>query len=268
MRIDSFDTDTGGTISALNSRKITKIDRTTNGDPGGVGYNTYQGVVTFDGAAANITAGHGIYMEDDYGYAPNGIDGLIGSEAVASTFLTKSRATYPKLNVNRLHNSGVPRDLTEDLMRQMADQIYFLGGELDAIRCNAGMINAFAALQTSDKRYTVTKGEFPKYIQGHREGDLLFAYDKVTATLKKDPQCQARTMKFLSLKESFYKHTTAPLGFLNQGGSILMPIPSASGGGYDYSLTARMYAAANISCIRPGDNGTLDDCKDKTLAGD
>lgn len=267
MRFDTYDLDTGG-AKGLDSRKITKIDRTTKGDPGGVGYNTYAGVVTFDGAAANITAGHGVYLEDDYGYAPNGIDGLIGAEAVAGTFLTKSRATYPELNTNRVHASGTPRDLTEDLMRELADLIWVSGREIDSIRCNAGIINAFAKTQSSDKRYGIAKGEFPKYIAGHKEGDLMFAYDKVTATLKKDPQCQARTMKMLALKDTFYSHTSAELGFLNRGGNILLPIPSAGGNGYDYGFQARLYAARNISCYDPTGNGTLDDLKDKTLAGD
>lgn len=273
MRLDIYDTDTGGT-KQFTALKVANIDRSTNGDPGGVGYNTYQGVVTFAasglaGASSptqSYTAGHGLYLTGDYGYAPNGIDGLIGSAAVAPTFLTKSRATYPELNTNRVHNSGVPTDLTEDDMRKLADQIYFVGGELDAIRCNAGLINEFAKLTSSDKRYSVVKGEFPKLIQGHREGDLLFAYDKVTATIKKDPQCAARTMKFLSLKSSFFKHTTAELGFLNRGGNILLPVPNSTG--YDYAFGARLYAAINASCYRPGDNGSLEDRKDSTLAGD
>jgi hypothetical protein len=273
MRVDTYDLDTGG-AKQLDSLRITSIDRTTNGDSSGAGYNTFQGVVTVaatsGGSAvpANFTAGHGVYLEDDYGLAPNGIDGLIGSSTVAPTFLAKSRASFPELNTNRIHNNGTPTDLSEDDMRQMADLIYFNGAEIDSIRCNAGLINAFAKLQSSDKRYSVVRGEFPKYIQGHREGDLLFAYDKVTATVKKDPQCQARTMKFLSFKDSFYKHTSAELGFLNRGGNILLPIPSAGGGGYDYAFTARLYAAVNISNYFPLANGTLEDRKDKTLAGD
>lgn len=267
MRFDTYDLDSGGT-KQLDSRKITAIDRVTKGDSSAAGYNTYAGVVTFDGAAATVTAGHGVYLEDDYGYGPNGIDGLIGSEAVAPLFLTKARATYPKLNTNRVHNSGTPTDLTEGDMRLMADQIYFAGREIDAIRCNAGLMNAFAALQSPDKRYTITRGDYPKYLLGHREGDLLFAYDKVTATLKKDPQCQARVMKFLSFKDSFYKHTTAELGFLNRGGNILLPVPSVGGGGFDYAFQARLYAACNISNYDPSGNGTLEDRKDYTLAGD
>jgi hypothetical protein len=275
MRVDIYDLDTGGTRQ-FKALKIASIDRTTNGDPGGAGFNTYQGVITFSATTLSgastlpqtFTAGHGIYLTDDYGFAPNGIDGLIGSATIAPTFLTKSRATFPELNTNRIHNNGTPTDLTHDAMRQMCDQIFFVGGELDSIRCNAGLINAYANITSNDRRYNVVKGEFPKMIGGHREGDLLFAYDKVTATLKKDPQCAARTMKFLSIKSSFFKHTTAELGFLNRGGNILFPVPSVGGGGLDYAFGARLYGALNVSCYRPGDNGTLEDRKDTTLAGD
>lgn len=269
MRIGEYDLDTGGTSQWANSpRKITRIDRVSNGDPGGAGYNTFQGIVYFDGAAVTSTAGYGIYPNGTYGYAPNGIDGLIGSETIAPTFLTKSRATYPELNTNRLHNNGVPRPLSEDLMRQMGDNIYFNNGSLESIRCNAGIINAFANLQSPDKRYSIVRGEFPKYIQGHRTGDLLFAYDDVTVTIKKDPQCPARTMKFLNFKESFYRHTTAELGFINRGGNILLPLPSVNGGGYDFAFTARLYAAMNISNYFPLCNGSLEDVADFSLAGD
>ena len=269
MRIDIYDADSGGALSDATSeaRKISKIDRISNGDSSSAGYNTYQGIATLD-AVATASAGDHVFLTGDYSYGPNGIDGLIGSEALAPTFLGKARATYPELNTNRLHNSGTPRPVTEDLCRQMGDLIWDHGCEIDSIRCGAGMINKIAALSTSDKRYNIVSGEFPKYIQGHKEGDLLFAYDKVTATFKKDPQCPARTMYFLSFRDSFYKHTTAELGFLNRGGNILLPVPASSGGGYDYSIQARLYAAANISNYFPLGNGIVEDLEDTTWAGD
>lgn len=264
MRLDLYDLDTAGTSQWTNIQVI-KIDRTQKGDGSGAGYNTYGAQIQLASAQV-LTAGYSLYLTGDYSYAPNGIDGLIGSATLASTFLTKSRATYPDLNCQRLHNSGTPRDLTMDLMQQMADLIWVDGNEIDSIRGNAGVLNAYANLHIHDKRYNVVNGAAPKLIGGFQEGSLLFAYDKVTTTLKKDPQCAARTFKFLSLKDTFYKHTTAELGFLNRGGNILLPVPAV--GGYDYAVQARLYAAANISCFNPRANGSLEDLKDATLAGD
>lgn len=277
MRVQVYDTDTGGTKQGTGGTKtymVKSIDRASKGDPGGAGYNTYSGIVELeevDGGGTlpeNFTAGHGVYLKDDYGYAPNGIDGLIGSATIAPTFLGVSRADHPKLNTNRLHASGTPRDLTYDLMIEACDAMYDFGMELDSIRMNVGVMNKYAALAGQDKRYPIVKGDFPKLIGGYREGDLLFAYDKATATVKKDPQCAPRTALFLAFKDTFYKHTTAELGFLNRGGNILLPVVSADGTGYDTAIQARLYAAVNLSNKFPLGNARLEDVKDSTLAGD
>lgn len=267
MRLDEFTLDTGG-ASVWTNIKVTKVDRTQKGDSSGAGYNTFGAVITL-ASAQNVTAGEGLYLTGDYGLAPNGIDGLIGSEALAPNFLGKSRASNPDLNTIRFHNSGTPRDLTMDLMQQISDAVWAEGFPIDQIRGNAGMLNSYANLHIADKRYPVVSGSYPKLIGGFKEGDLLFAYDKVEAVLRKDPQCTARTFKFLALKETFYKHTTAELGFLNRGGNILLPMPAAvAGRGYAYSVTARVYAAANISSFNPRANATAEDFRDATVAGD
>lgn len=265
MRIDGYNADTAGS-STFTNKKITKVDRSVKGDGQSAGYNTYLGEITLD-AAVTANAGDHIYLTGDYGYGPNGIDGLVSNSATMATFLTQSRTNYPELNAVVNSNSGTPRDLTEDLMQAVADELFYNGSEIDSIRCNAGMMRKYAQLSVNDRRYNITKGEFPKYIQGQREGDLLFAYDKVTTVVKKDPQCAFRTMKFLNLKDTFYKHTVAPIGFREFGGQVLMPIPSSGGGGYDYSIQAQLYAAANISCFNPQANASLDDLKD-AQAGD
>jgi hypothetical protein len=267
MRIQFYDAETGGNLIVIgttdNAVKITSIDRqTTGGGPP----TTYGGVIT---VSNNITvnAGSFIFMKGDYGYAPHGIEGLVNDAAGYDDFLTHSRTTYPELE-SVVDTAAAPRDISEELMRQIADQIYFNGREIDAIRCNAGLINKIAALSTGNRRYNIVMGDYPKYIQGHKEGDLLFAYDKVTTTIKKDPQINAREVYFLSFKDSFYKHTSAELGFLNRGGNILQPVVSAGGGGYDYALQARLYAACNLSNFHPPGNGVGKMFKDKTLAGD
>jgi len=248
--------------------KITKIDQGTKGITGGGVQNTFAGIITVD-ANVTIQAGDEIHPKGDYGTGPNGIVGLITDGSVQPNFMGRDRAvTFPDLNAQRLHANGVVRPVAEDLMREMADRVYFAGREIDSIRCNAGVISAVAALSTNIRRYNVVKGDWPKYIQGHREGDLLFAYDKVTTTFKKDPQCPARYMYFLSFKDSFYKHTSAPLGFLRRGGDILQPVVSAGGTGYDYALQARLWALCNLSNYFSPGNGVIEDLKDKSLAGD
>jgi hypothetical protein len=258
---------TAGVLEGTNPLKILKVDRKPVGISGAGAFNTFAGQITVD-LATTVSAGSVIYSKGDYTYAPNGIEGLVTDNTVQNTFLTLNRTTHaPDLNAQRDHANGVPRPVSQEILRSMSDSIYFVGREIDSIRCNAGQINKVASLSVNNLRYNVVSGGYPKYIQGHREGDLLFAYDRVTATFKKDPQCPLRRIYFLSFRDSFNKHTSAELGFLRRGGDILMPVVSSGGGGYDYSLQARLYAAKNISNYFPGGNGVIEDLED-TLAGE
>jgi hypothetical protein len=265
MRIDMYRA--GSAVAGNTGRKVTRVNRNVRGITGAGSDNTYLGQITVDTTGANTAAGDVIYPKGDFGFAPNGIEGLVADSTVQDTFLGQSRTTYPELNAVRKHNSGVLRPVTEDIMQDIADDIYFAGREIDAIRANAGVIRKIAQLSRDARRYNIVQGNYPKLIQGFREGDLLFAYDKVTATIKKDPNCPFRKIYFLSFKDSFYKHTSAELGFLKRGGDILQPVVSSGGGGYDYSLQARLYAACNISNYFPPGNGVGEDIED-ALAGD
>lgn len=270
MRIDSYDTDTGGSIQPIANRTITAIDRTSRGITGAGSVNTFAGSVTFSGGAAAFTAGHGIYRAGDYGgNSLNGIRGLVQNADLSTTFLGVTYASQPGLKANVLESAGAPREVTDDLMRQMADMIYHNGGEVDSIRCNTGVMNAIGGLSTSDKRYQVVKGDGPKYVLGWKDGDLLFSYDKAQAVIKKDPQIPARELYFLSLKNSFMKHTLAELDFLDGGGpNGVLHLTPASGGGFEYSWTALVYANFNVSCYYPTMNGIIRDISDAGLAGD
>lgn len=270
MRIDFVNLDTGGAVQVSN-RRITAIDKQSFGITGAGTVNTYKGIITYSGAAANLTAGWGIYRSGDYGAnITNGIRGLIQDGTVSASFLGNTYAANPGLAAQRRHNSGTPRPLSQALMNALSDDIYHAGGEIDTIRANTGVYDKFGQLSQQEKRYNIVRGGFPKFIQGWREGDLLYSYDKGTVTVKKDPQVPARTMYFLALKDTFYRHTLAEMGFLDGGGKegVLHLTPSTGGGGYDASWTAVLYAAFNISCCAPPKNGVLEDIEDTNLAND
>lgn len=269
MRLDIVDLDTGGAVQVTN-RTVSSIDKVSKGITGAGAINTYAGIATLSGAPFSATAGWGLYRSGDYGgNIFNGIRGIVQDGNLSASYFGNTYAANPKLKAQVLANNGSPRDISEDLMRQMADLIYHAGDEIDSIRCNTGVMNAIGALQTGDKRYAVGKGEGPKFRLGWGEGDLLFSYDKQTAVIKKDPQIPAREMFFLALKDTFYKHTLAELGWLDKGGSEgVLHLTPASGGGFDYSWTALLYAACNVSCVRPTGNGVIRDVADVGLAGD
>jgi hypothetical protein len=268
LRFDIYDLDTGGAVQLAN-RTITAIDKVAGGITGAGTVNTYKGIVTFSGGAFAVTAGHGIYRAGDYnGNIMNGIRGLVQDGNLSASFLGVTYASQPGLKSQVLGNAGVPRPISEDLMREMSDLIYHAGGEVSSIRSNTGVMNAVGALSTPDRRYNMVRGEGPKYVLGWKEGDLLFQYDKANAVIKKDPQIPAREMYFLDLKGTFYKHTLADLGWLDKGGSEGVLHLTPNGVGFEYSWTALLYAAVNISCFAPPWNGVIRDIEDRTLAGD
>ena len=128
-------------------------------------------------------------------------------------------------------------------------------------------MNAYYDVSTGNRRYNIERGQSAKFTLGYKEGDALFSYDKGSVTLKKDPNIPARTMYFLSLKQSFMKHTLRKLGWLDEGGSILRLTPNGADG-FNTSWTALIYSACNTSCLSPIWNGVRRNIKDESIAGD
>lgn len=248
--IEFYDADSGGAIQGV-SHVITKINRATR-------------AVTFDGAAATLTANWGVYRAGDYGRGCNGFHGLIDNGTYQDSLHGQSRTTYDDLKA-QVRDPGTPTALSEDGMRQICDDIYVQGGDVDSISCNVGVLNAFFDIQAGDRRYNIERGQTAKMVLGYREGDALFSYDKGTMVLKKNLNLPHRTMYFYSLKSSFYKHTLRKLGWLDEGGSILRLTPTSDG--FKTSWTALVYAAQNISCHAPIWNGVMRNIADKR-AGD
>lgn len=250
--VDFVNTDSGGAVQ-VTARIITKINRQTR-------------VCTFDGAAAALTADWGVYRTGDYGNAmPNGFHGLIDNGVNQDILHGQSRGTYEKLK-SQVRDPGTPTELTEEQMRQICDDIYFAGGEVDSIQCNVGVLNQFFNIASGNRRYNVERGQTTKFNLGYKEGDALFSYDKGSMTIKKNVNLPARTMYFYSLKSSFMKHTLRKLGWLDEGGSILRLTPGS--GTFSTSWTALVYAAVNISCQYPNWNGVIRNIADESVAGD
>jgi hypothetical protein len=248
--IDVYDADSAGS-SVITSRIITKINRQTR-------------TVTFDGAAASLTADHGVYSAGDYGRGCNGFHGLIDNNVYQDVIHNQARSTYEKLK-SQVRDPGTPTALTENAMYELCNDIYVAGGEVDSIQCSVGVMSEFFKIQRGDRRYNIERGQTAKMVLGHKEGDALFSYDKGTMVIKKNVNLPNRTMYFYSLKSSFYKHTLRKLGWLDEGGSLLRLTPTSDG--FKTSWTALIYAAENISCYAPIWNGVLRNVAD-ARAGD
>jgi hypothetical protein len=252
--VEFYTGDSGGTITAgtTTSRKVDKIVKGTR-------------TVTLT-AAATLLANDGVYRAGDYGRGSQGFHGQVDDGTFQITLNGQSRNTYEKLK-SSVADPGSPTPLTEQHMRAICDEIYQNGGEISDIWCGPGVMNAYYDVSTGNRRYNIERGQSAKFTLGYKEGDALFSYDKGSVTLKKDPNIPARTMYFLSLKQSFMKHTLRKLGWLDEGGSILRLTPNGSDG-FNTSWTALIYAACNTSCMSPIWNGVRRNIKDESIAGD
>lgn len=250
--IDFVNLDSGGAVQGTPAHTITAINRQTR-------------LVTFDGVAETLTLNWGVYKTGDYGRGVNGFHGLVDDGSFQDLLHGQSRAANPKLKA-QVRDPGAPTELTEEHMRQICDDIFLIGGEVDHISGNVGVMNAFFDIQAGDRRYQIEKGQTAKMVLGYREGDALFSYDKGSIVIRKNPNLPARTLYFYSLKNSMYKHTLKKLGWLDEGGSILRLTPG--NGTFATSWTALVYAATNLSCFAPCWNGVRRNIKDSSLAGD
>ena len=211
-----------------------------------------------------------IYWYNDYGgNIAQGIRALIQDGSVSSSFLGVPFATEPGLKANIRSNAGTPRPYTEMLIRQVLDDIFQVGGgTIGTLRANTGAMNEVAGVSIPDKRYPVMSGNFPKFVQGYRDGDLAVSYGSGQATYKTDPQIPYRSIYAINFKDSFYKHTLAEMGFLDKGGMDGVLHLTPNGSSFETSWTAVLYAACQISSYNPSINGALFDISDNGLCGD
>jgi hypothetical protein len=250
--VDMYDADTSGT-KQVDSATISAI-----------AYGTR--VVTL-AATDSLTAGWGIYKEDSYGYAPNGLRGLVDDATYAASIHGQARATYPQLNARVVgsHSNIIP--LTEDQMRRMCDSLRQVGGEVDMIRCNLGVFNAFMEISDGNRRWAMERGKTAQRTLGHREDDAVFAYYNSQMPIRVNVNLPGREMYFLSMKKSFRRHTLRKLGWLfDAAGSPLMPTPGSAS--YSSSWIGVLCAQENISCSAPRWNGVIRGIKDTSVAGD
>jgi hypothetical protein len=251
--VDIYDADTSGSAQ-VDSGRIASVN-----------YNGTRAVSL--AATASLTAGWGIYKEDSYGYAPNGLRGLVDDGTYAATIHGQTRATYPALNARVVGSHSNVVALTEDQMRRMCDQLRAVGGEVDIIRCNTGVFNAFMEITDGNRRWAQERGKTSQRVLGHKEDDAVFSYFSGQMPIRVNVNIPAREMYFLSMKKSFRKHTVKKLGWLTQGaGGPLMLSPGSAD--FNTSWIGMLLAQTNISCSAPRWNGVIRGIRDTSVAGD
>lgn len=255
--VDVFNLDSGGAIQFADV-KILEINRTT------------REVLT--NTSMTLTAGWGIYTYDSYGIGINGFHGLIDNGVFQDSIHGQSRAASGqaklKSQVVTLGTPGVPADISSSEVIKLLDTINDLGGEVDMLAGNVGVLRTLFQEQEGNKRYNIEAGSnatATKLRFGFKEGDWLFNYYRGDLRVRRGRNLPYRTFYAYSLKKTFWKHTLRKVGWLEGSNGILHLTPGD--GGFYTAWTGIIMQQFNVSCRIPAWNGVVRNAKDY-LAGD
>ena len=147
----------------------------------------------------------------------------------------------------RKHNSGVNRELSEDLMMEawLAAESEG-GGQVRLIICGNGVWRKYGNLLRQDRRFT---GSYSRYKGGWD------ALDFNGKPIVRDPLCPPNKMFFLDTDTWEFLEET-PFGFVDDDGAILR---MGTGASATHVFEGLVYHAGQLACRNPKANVKLED---------
>jgi hypothetical protein len=233
-----------------------------------LGINPTTREVTTD-TSMTLSANWSAYKRDAYGVAINGFQGLIDDGTFADLIHGQSRSASGqsklKSQVVNMGSPGTPAEILQEDVIDLLDLIHRLGGEVDKLAGNVGVLKPLFLSQQGNFRYSVEGGKEKKLKFGYNEAEWLFNYYRGDIRVRRGENLPNRTLYAYSLKKAFWRHTLKKLGWLEGTNGILHLTPGD--GGFYTSWTGILIQQFQISCRMPAWNGVLRNGKDK-LAGD
>lgn len=256
--IEFVDTDTGGSVQG-GVVLITDVNYLTR-------------TVTID-TARSLTADWGVYQAGVYGNPmPNGVRNIVDDgDFRSSIFGVSAAAPNTFLNATVLDNGNTLQDYSEELVRDLFDQVTFKQEMVpNCIRTNSGLASEHYRLTTSDRVYNVDAGgKLPDYNFGANHENLAFQYGSVKVPWKIDRDLPSRELYALYLP-AWRRHTLRKADWFGaEGGAAKFDKkPANAGGTWSYALIGSMLMNMTISCRRLNANGKLGWVRDRGSARD
>src|SRR5262245_9026189 len=189
--LDIYNLDSGGAIQYADVQ-VLEVNRETR-------------EVTTD-TSMSLTAGWGVYTYDSYGIGINGFHGLIDDGTFQDSIHGQSRSASGqaklKSQVVNLGSPGTPADISSSDVIKLLDTINDLGGEVDMLAGNVGVLKTLFEEQEGNKRYNIEGGKSDtRRTFGYKEGDWLFNYYRGDLRVRRGRNLPYRTLYAYSLKK-------------------------------------------------------------------
>ena len=253
MEISIYDDDTGSGGAEDASETISKIVQSTR-------------TVTV-GNAQTLDANDHIYIAGSYGGTriANGIRGLVDDGTYLTSVHGASRSTYEELKSTVLGNSGNLRDMTEDLLIDLAHGVRQRSGQnIDLLVMNWGQLAKFFKHVRADRRLNVSGGEVPTYNVGYKKLPTFFVGGQEVEILASE-DVVPREVYGLTTGQ-FRRVVAKKLGWHTWGGGEIFQQAVVSGA-YVTAKQATLSAFENIATYMPAAHGRIEDLYDPQLCG-
>lgn len=254
MVVSAYTADTSGSVrDSLDGITISKIVASTR-------------TVTLASGTYTLVANDHVYLTGSYGNAPNGIRGLVDDGTNLTTIHGASRSTYDELKSLVLANSGTLRDLTEDLLVDLAHGVRQRSGQnIDLLLMNFGQLAKFYKFVRADRRFNVSGAEVPTYNVGYKKLPTFFVGGQEVEVL---PSEDVFPREVYGLTTSQIRRIVAQkLDWKTWGSDSNIFQQALVSGAYALGAQATLYAAENIATYMPAAHGVVQDLFDNELCG-
>lgn len=252
MNVSVYTADTSGAVrDSLDNITISKIVNSTR-------------TVTMSTGTYTLVANDGVYLGGSYANAPNGLRGLVDDGTNLTTIHGASRATYEELKSTVLANSGTLRDLTEDLLIDLAHGIRQKSGQnIDLLLMNFGQLAKFYKFVRADRRFNVSGAEIPTYNVGYKKLPTFFVGGQEVEVLASEDVFPREVYGVTTAQ--IRRVVAQKLDWKDFGGSMFQQAISSSA--YALAYQATLYGAENLATYMPGAHGVVQDLFDNQLCG-
>jgi hypothetical protein len=254
MRIQIADSDTGSGGSEDDNEVIQKVVQTTR-------------TVTLENAQT-LDADDHVYLSGSYGsdMTPNGLLGLIDDGTYVTTLHNVSRSTYEEMKAVVSSNSGVLRDLSEDLLIRNTLDVYQKSGQwITDLWMNTGQLEKFAAFMRPDRRISGGTGAGDDYTAGFKGAKFVLGAHTVEVNFSSD--ITPRTVYGVhkpSLRRVGEKRPKWLEGYQGEGSYF---VQGADSNGRTMTQAATAVCFSNVANLRPDAHFRIDDLSDPQLCG-